>query len=208
MTPLDIYNQVLAFSGAPSTTIICDLHSACSPQKNKIYLCTHAGSITPVIDFDEIKELADTARGLPAPRKSVDALTLPPSRTFLCFIELKSWELLITYNGTEDTIRQQAVKYSSDLPKKLSDSMQICEEITSDSNTFSDCKIVYILVTDISVADDGIKAFNSDMMALAGTSSNLKDLCNSLSYGIMDRITIVETRYWECRSFDKNLSTL
>lgn len=206
MTPLDIYNQVSSFSGLP-TTIICDLHSGCSPKKKKSYLCIHAGSSTPVIDFDEVKTLADKALGLKS-RKSVDALTVSPSRAFLCFIELKSWELLITYNGSEEKVRNQVAKYSSDLPIKLSDSMQICEEITNNPQTFNDCKIIYILVTDISVADDGIKAFNSDMLALAGTSSNLKELCNSLSQGVMDGITTVETRYWECRCFDKNISNL
>lgn len=206
MTPLDIYNQVYAFSGLP-TTIICDLHSACSPKKKKSYLCTHAGSKTPVIDFDEVKIRADVAQGLES-RKSVDALTVSSSSTFLCFIELKSWELLITYNGSEKNVRNQVVKYSSDLPTKLSDSMEICEEITNNPDAFDSCKIIYILLTDISVADDGISAFSSDLMALAGTSSNLKELCNSLSQGVMDGITTVETRYWECRSFDKNISIL
>lgn len=206
MTPLDIYNQVNAFSGLP-TTIICDLHSACSPQKKKSYLCIHAGSNIPVIDFDNVKTLADIARGVEL-RKSVDALTVSPSGTFLCFIELKSWELLITYSGSEKNVRKQVAKYSSDLPTKLSDSMQICEEITNNPETFDECKIIYILVTDISVVDDGITAFSSDLMALAGISSNLKDLCNSLSKGVMDGITSVETRYWECRSFDRNISVL
>lgn len=207
MTPLDIYKQVLSFSNTP-TTIICDLHSACSPRKKKTYLCTLARTKTPVIDFDEIKTCADAAKGLASPRKSVDALTVTPSGTFLCFVELKSWELLIMYNGSEYNIRQQATKYSSDLPIKLSDSIQICEEITNDPNTFSNCKIIYILVTDISVVDDGIMAFNSDLTALAGTSSNLKELCNTLSHDIMNSIKSVETRYWECRNFDINFSTL
>lgn len=206
MTPLDIYNQVYAFSGLPST-IICDLHSACSFKKKRLYLCAHAGSKTPVIDFDEVKIRADIAQGLES-RKSVDALTGSPSSAFLCFIELKSWELLITYNGSEKNVRNQVVKYSSDLPTKLSDSMEICEEITNNPDVFDRCKIIYILLTDISVVDDGLSAFSSDLMALAGISSNLKELCNSLSQGVMDGITTVETRYWECRSFDKNISIL
>lgn len=206
MTPLDIYNQVYALSGLP-TRIICDIHSACSPQKKKSYLCIHAGSKTPVIDFDEVKIRADIARGLES-RKSVDALIVSPSSAFLCFIELKSWELLITYKGSEKNVRKQVVKYSSDLPTKLSDSMEICEEITNNPDAFDSCKIIYILLTDISVVDDGISAFSSDLMALAGTSSNLKELCNSLSKGVMDGITAVETRYWECRSFDKSISNL
>lgn len=206
MNPLDIYNQVLAFAAIP-TTIICNLHSACSPKKGKVYLCTKHGSKISVIDFDEVKTLADIKKEQES-RKSVDALTVNSSKTYLCFIELKSWELQINFNGTENKIRKQAAKYSSNLPIKLSDSIQICKEITNNPDTFSGCQIIYILVTDISVADDGIKAFNSDLTALAGTSSNLKDLCNTLSQGVMNNIISVETRYWECRNFDINLSSL
>lgn len=206
MIPSDIYNQVRSFSGHP-TTIICDLHSACSPKKKKSYSCPNANSKTPVIDFDEVKTRADIIRKLES-RKSVDALTVSPSSTFLCFIELKSWELLITHNGSEATVRKQVAKYSSDLPTKLADSLQICKEITNNPETFDECKILYILVTDISVENDGILAFSSDLSALAGTSSNLKDFCNSLTQGVMDGITTVETRYWECRRFDKNMSVL
>ncbi|MDE7388262.1 MAG: hypothetical protein K2M97_03295 [Muribaculaceae bacterium] len=205
---MEIYNQLVAYSGIP-TTVICNLHSACEPEKNKNYLCSYPGSKTSVINFDKIKALADKAKGgLKRTRKSVDALTVTPSGGFLCFVELKSWELVLMYNGTECSVRQKAAKYTSALPLKLSDSMNICEQITNNPDTFGGCRIMYILVTDISVADDGIMAFNSDLTALSGTSSNLKDLCNSLSQGIMNEIKTVETRYWECRSFDKNLSAL
>ncbi len=206
MTPSEIYSKVFKYAGYVST-IICDLHSACSPHKKKQYLCTLAGSKTPVIDFDEVKTNADRTRGLES-RKSVDALAVTPSGNFLCFIELKSWELLISNKASEYRIRKQATKYSSDLPLKLSDSMCICKEITHDGDVFDDCKIIYILLTDISVEDDGIMAFNSDLTALAGISSDLRELCNTLSRGVMDCIDIVETRYWECRNLDRNLSML
>lgn len=206
MTPSEIYNRVSDFSDV-SATIICDLHSACSPRRGRSYSCVNPGSTISVMDFDEVKTLLDKAQGQES-RKSVDALAVSPSKTYLCFIELKSWELQLSYNGSEKKIRRQAAKYSSDLPVKLSDSMQICREITDNPETFDGCRILYILVTDISVADDGIRAFNSDLTALAGTSSNLKDLCNSLSQRVMDGITTVETRYWECRNFDTNLSSL
>lgn len=206
MTPTDIYDKICSFANRP-TTIICDLHSACTPKKGNVYLCPHPGSQIQVIDFDEIKVLADKARGR-ASRKSVDALTLAPSHSYLCFIELKSWELLLANNGSERKIRTQSDKYASDLPIKLSDSMQICAEITKESDTFKGCRILYILLTDISVNDSGLLALNSDLAALAGTSSDLRQLCNSLSQGVMDGITNVETRYWECRNFDDELAAL
>lgn len=206
MTSLEIYSELFTYSGKKST-IICDLHSACSPKKRRVYMCSPKGSHTPVVDFDEIKTLVDKAKGIPA-RKSVDAVAVSPLCGYLCFIELKSWDLLISKNGTEENIRKQADKYSSDLPQKLTDSIQICKEVTKDQNAFNDCAIIYVLLTDISVVNDGIMAFNSDLAALAGISSNLKKSCNSLSQGIMDSITNVETRYWECRNFDNQVATI
>lgn len=205
MTPTQIYSTVRAYAGG-GTTIICDLHSACTPRKLKHYVCGAARSGTEVIDFDEVKRLADKALGCGA-RKSVDALTVAPSYSFLCFIELKSWELVLAYNGSEDNVRRQAKKYSSDLPGKLSVSMRICEEITNDPATFDGCRVIYILLTDIPV-DDGLMALNTDLTALAGISSDLKGLCNSLSRGIMAGISAVETRYWECRQFDTEIASL
>ena len=72
-------------------------------------------------------------------------------------------------------------------------------------------QIVYILITDIPVnsnLNSGISSINSALSALAGTSSNLNVLCNQLSRNIMNNIPKVETRYWECRSFDNELSNL
>lgn len=206
MTPKEIYSSVLHFSGEPAT-IICELHSACSPKKRKTYLCARAGSNTPVIDFDRVKTLVDKAKRIKA-RKSVDALTITPSTKYLCFVELKSWELLIVNNVDERAVREKATRYASDLPLKLSSSMRICEDITGDINTFHDCAILYILATDVMVEDDGIAAFNADLTALAGISSNLRELCNSLSKGIMANIDVVETRYWECRQLDNKMSLL
>lgn len=67
---------------------------------------------------------------------------------------------------------------------------------------------MYILVTDISVENNGLEALNSDLSALAGTSSNLNQLCNRLSADIMKGIPLVETRYWECRRFDYEIARL
>lgn len=50
-------------------------------------------------------------------RKSVDALTESPTGSYLCFVELKSWDLLLSNKGTEKSIRKQAQKYESDLPQ-------------------------------------------------------------------------------------------
>lgn len=204
MTPDQVYSKILTFIGC-NTTCICDLHSACSPLQNKIYKCSQKLK-TNVINFDDVKTEADRLIGNKA-RKSVDAVVNSTSNSFFCFVEIKSWDLCIKYNGSETGIKDQAKKYESDLPKKLNDSIEICQQITNDNSIFDNCKIVYILVTDISV-ESGISSIYSDLTALAGTSSDLTVLCNQLSLNIMKNISDVETRYWECRDFDKKLSSL
>ncbi|MDE7350520.1 MAG: hypothetical protein K2N25_05590 [Muribaculaceae bacterium] len=206
MTPLQVFYGIYAYQ-EEIATIICNLHSACRSDKGKRYMCIYAGSSYPVIDFDEVKNKADLFESRES-RKSVDALALPPSESILCFVELKSWELVVKDKGTENKVRKKAEKYASDLPQKLTDSIEICRNILKDQNALDSCRIMYILVTDISVNDNGLEALNADLSALAGISSNLNKLCNSLSRNIMDNIPNVETRYWECREFDDKMSRL
>lgn len=206
MSPSDIYTAILRYAGG-EITIICNLHSACNPSKGHKYMCSIAGSKHPVIDFDAVKIKNDIEAGIES-RKSVDALALSESKGVFCFIELKSWDLLLKNKGTEKKVRRQAGKYSSDLPQKLSESISICQGIVGDVNAFDGCRMIYILVTDISVDQDGIGAIYSDLTALAGTSSNLNKLCNQLSWDIMRTIPNIETRYWECRKFDNEISHL
>lgn len=206
MTPDQLYNIISKYSGSHNS-VICDLHSACSPLKGKKYMCGDIGSKKTVIDFDAVKTKADKERGIES-RKSVDAVTNTSSGKYLCFIELKSWDLLLTNKGTENKIRKQASKYESDLPQKLTDSISICKQICKDESAFDNCKIVFILVTDISVEKDGLADIQANLSALAGSSSNLKKLCNELSSKIMDDIQGVETRYWNCRDLDSNLGKL
>lgn len=206
MTPSQLYAKIARYLGG-CNTVVCDLHSACSPAKRKTYLCGHRGSGTAVIDFDSVKTKADKERGIES-RKSVDAVAVSPSQTSLCFIELKSWELLLTNKGTEEKIRKQTEKYESDLPRKLSDSMEICRQICEDDSAFNDCRIIFILVVDIAVEEDGLANFQASISALAGTSSDLKMLYNRQSADIMQRIPNVETRYWYCRNLDSQLAAL
>lgn len=206
MTPSEIYDKIKQYTEG-CETIICDLHNACSPTKGKTYICTSQGSKTQVIDFDTIKTEADKALNIES-RNSVDALTKSLSGNYLCLVELKSWNLVLSYNGTENSIRKQAKKYKSNLPQKLTDSISICKQICKDKSVFDNCRIIFILLSDISVEEDGLSYFNSNLTALAGSSSNLNLLCNQLSADIMNGIPNVETRYWECREFDGKLEVL
>lgn len=54
----------------------------------------------------------------------------------------------------------------------------------------------------------GLSSIDSALTALAGTSSDLNKLCNRLSKDIMTNMPKIETRYWECRRFDAELSRL
>lgn len=209
MTPKQIYDSIYHYVSNRNTTI-CDLHSACSPSKGKKYMCVESKSKIRVIDFDSVKIMADIECGIES-RKSVDAVVDSPSNSFFCFIEMKSWELLLAHHRSEASIRKQVQKYESDLPEKLVKSIEICKQITNNDSIFDDCQIVYILITDISVEtnkDSGILSIDSALTALAGSSSNLNMLCNQLSWGVMNNMSKVETRYWECRNFDVELSRL
>ena len=208
MTPKQIYDSIYQYIGNKDT-IICNLHSACSPLKGKSYLCANVGSNIRTIDFDSVKELADIEKGIES-RKSVDCVVCTPSDSYFCFVELKSWKLLLLHNGQEKDIRKQSKKYESDLPRKFTDSLEICKQIINEG-VFDNCKIIYILLTDISNSIGQLSALSNidaNLTALAGTSSNLNMLCNQLSQNIMDNIPNVETRYWECCNFDAELSKL
>ena len=209
MTPKQIFESIYAYIGNKDT-IICNIHSACSPLKGKSYICKQGRSKVRIIDFDSVKQQADIDKGIES-RKSVDSVVTSPSDSYFCFVELKSWKLLINNKGTEKSIRKQATKYESDLPLKLTDSIEICKQVTQDNGVFDNCKIIYILLTDIPNPMDqlsGLSRIDANLTALAGTSSNLNLLCNQLSQNIMDNIPKVETRYWECSDFDVELSKL
>lgn len=208
MTPKQIYDQIYHYIGNQNT-IICNLHSACSPIIGKNYICGIPKTKTNIINFDSVKEKVDSGNN---PRKSVDAIVNSPSNSFFCFIEMKSWNLFLTYNGTEENIHEQAKKYKSDLPEKLAKSIEICKDVIGNESIFENCKILYILLTDIPIETDKnseISSIDYALTALAGTSSNLKvQLCNQLSRKIMENIQNIETRYWECSNFDAELSKL
>lgn len=206
MTPSELYGKISKYLGTCDKKI-CDLHSACSPDKGKKYMCVTPASATLVIDFDKVKEKADRTKGIES-RKSVDAVKNTDSGNYFCFIELKSWQLLILHKGNEKKIEKQADKYASDLPVKFMHSMEICKEICGDENALDGCNLIYILVSDTSPEKDGLADINASLTALAGTSSNLNKLCDKLSSDIMKGIPNVETRYWKCREFDSEFASL
>lgn len=201
MTPLEIYNSIKNYIGKDN--IICNLHSAC---KNSKYLCEQIASNKNVLDFDAVSHKWCEEKSI-SDFKSVDAVTNSVSNNYFCFIELKSWKLFLRHNQNESDIDKQAKKYESDLPNKLQKSIELCKEITKKDSTFKDCSILFILLTDIS-DKDGISSIDNALTALAGTASNLKTLCNKKSKDVLDKISNIETRYWECKEFDEKIAKL
>ena len=206
MKPDALFRRLTAYAAEPCT-VVCNIHSVCTPSKNRTYLCGSPQSRVAVIDFDAVKARFDRMRAKGA-RKSVDAVALAPSGGCLCFVEMKSWELMLTNGATEGDIRRKAGKYESDLPRKLSDSLALCRQIAGSARAFDGCPVVYILLSDIAVEHDALTAFCSDLAALSGTASNLRRLCNELSEEIMEGIGEVETHYWECRQFDELMQSV
>ena len=66
MTPKQIFESIYAYIGNKDT-IICNIHSACSPLKGKSYICKQGGSKVRIIDFDSVKQQADIDKGIGTP---------------------------------------------------------------------------------------------------------------------------------------------
>lgn len=215
MSANKIYTAIAAYLTDTATTDVCDMHSACSPDKHKTYMCAgKKGSRYPIIDFDKVKEAYCKTNSLKS-TKSIDALALSPSGSRLCLIELKSWMMILEppvqsgrSSATPTDVKAQSAKYASALPSKLSSSIALCRAIANDPALFSHLAIDYILLTDIDTEADAIGGFASNLSALAGTGSKLIPLCNRLSRDIMAGITDADTHYWHCRDLDTKIQSL
>lgn len=213
MTPNEVYNAVRRGYPDAEVTTLCNLHSACSPRCKKVYMCGSCQSNYPNLDFDKVKEDYVRREGLPS-CSSVDALAPSPSDRSLCFTELKSWEMVYQYSATErkriNMINRKASEYKSDIPKKLTDSIEICKNAAGGS--LHGISLHLILVTDIDTTAGSEKALASNLNLLAGTAvkqtSDWRDLCNTLSNGILNGITDVTTHYWRCTDFDAKIAKL
>lgn len=202
MTPHDIIIYLATYSPG-SRSIVCEINSGCKGY----YLCGTPKSSTEVLNFDKIKEKFQDEAKIPY-SKSVDAVCATPQNTRLCFIEMKSWEMFLRYNNDEKAVEKQSEKYGADLPDKLSSSITLCNQILSPDKPFDNCRLSYILLTDIDTETNGIASINENLAMLTGTASNLKDLCNRYSQSIMDGIDGVDTHYWCCRDFDDHIANL
>ena len=203
-TPAELYAKLISDFDLPEH-ILCDLHKPCN--KSNGHRCRSVMAY-PIIDFDEVK--TKDQRGKSGnPKSSVDGFTY--KNQLYCFAELKGWADFLAFHTNPDTMQEeieaQADKY--DLNKKLMDSLSICREVAENADIFKDASIVFILVTDIDVDEDGTMEFFSDLMELAETSSDWKVVCNR---ELKDRLSSlpsnISTYYIKCQKFDEVISKL
>ena len=203
-TPAELYAKLISDFDLPEH-ILCDLHKPCN--KSNGHRCRSVMAY-PIIDFDEVKTKYQRGKS-GNPKSSVDGFTY--KNQLYCFAELKGWADFLAFHTNPDTMQEeieaQADKY--DLNKKLMDSLSICRDVAENADIFKDASIVFILVTDIDVDEDGTMEFFSDLMELAETSSDWKVVCNR---ELKDRLSSlpsnISTYYIKCQKFDEVISKL
>lgn len=203
-TPAELYAKLISDFDLPEH-ILCDLHKPCN--KSNGHRCRSVMAY-PIIDFDEVKTKYQRGKS-GNPKSSVDGFTY--KNQLYCFAELKGWADFLAFHTNPDTMQEeieaQTDKY--DLNKKLMDSLSICWEVAENADIFKDASIVFILVTDIDVDEDGTMEFFSDLMELAETSSDWKVVCNR---ELKDRLSSlpsnISTYYIKCQKFDEVISKL
>ena len=82
------------------------------------------------------------------------------------------------------------------------DSSDICNDYASNVNFCSSDNLAYIIVTDIDIKEQPLQAFQSNLMALAQTSSSLEVLCNKYMMSKICSIKEVHTYYKQCKELD------
>lgn len=205
MEPKEIY-ECIRVSYLDLETTICQLHKPCSENR-----CVNA-SHKHVIDFDQVERCYHESASSPNP--SVDAVTFNDQNTVFCFVELKGWEMFLAHQlsrFSEDEEKRKAIKEQAndyDLKKKLDNSLQLCQQITNNSDCFNQTEVVFVLVTDIEVEVNPIESFAYQLNMLAETSSKWKLLCNeSLSQRLNSEIDI-KKYYIHCKDFDSLIHRL
>ena len=84
----------------------------------------------------------------------------------------------------------------------MKDSIDICNDYASNVNFCDADNLAYIIVTDIDIKEQPLQAFQSNLMALAQTSSSLEVLCNKYMMSKICSIKEVHTYYKQCKELD------
>lgn len=199
MTPSDLYDKLVCKYSTLVVDSICQVETTC----RKRGFCAEKQS-HQVIDFDEVKNVFYQGKGTPA---SVDAVCLGDKKQYFCFVELKGWNNYIAHiDKQKDDVKNTAAGYN--LRGKLEDSEELCEKIIGDANLFDSMPIVFLLVTDIEVKNDGMEAFADAMFKLAETSTDITSRCVNAAEDILKEQIRIEHDYIYCKEFDSHLAKL
>lgn len=199
MTPTELYRLFEAKYPHRVVGAICEVETTCRRQG----FCEHRQSVQ-VIDFDEVKN--DFYQGVRSPA-SVDAVCASGSGRYFCFVELKGWKNYLRFeNKQKEGIEATAASYHLD--RKLEASEQLCISISSDGSLFASMSVVFVLVTDIDVAENGMEAFAGSLFALAETSSDRYLRCRTAAMQVLETEIKVEHDYVCCKDFDRHIADL
>lgn len=123
MTPQELYRAVNAYDASIGTSKVCELHKPClrTPKCG-------TKQRSQLIDFDRVKETYCKNNKLPA-LSSVDGLAVTDKNKIFFFVEIKSWENVITHPVTgkqanPNVIEKTARVYAQELAKKLNESQK------------------------------------------------------------------------------------
>lgn len=189
----DIYRDLIN-TGLATPTQLCSLHKPCIKTKG----CKVQQNY-PVLDFDGVKHLWRKQRKQ-AETSSVDALTYKAQELY--FVEIKGWKQFLIYQQiSEASIRQQVDTY--DLQGKLLDSVALCEEIIGETEILKSIPSVYVLVTDISINEQGLESITANLNLLGSTSTNWETVCNRYLGKKLGTVKQIKTLYVTCAEFDK-----
>lgn len=161
MTPQELYHSIcLRYQE-------CEVDSICQTEKT----CKRNGFCNDkqhhgVIDFDKVKDTYYDHLGVDKKPASVDAVCVGDQHEHFCFVELKGWKSYMAHRSQQKkNVEETAADYN--LVGKLRDSQRLCMELTSNPDLFANMPIVFLLVTDIDVNENGLEWFADRLTDLA-----------------------------------------
>lgn len=201
MTPIDLFYFIKGKYPECYVKSVCETETTCTREGYCDNKQRH-----DAIDFDKVKNIVSNGQKGDVPT-SVDALCVGDRGEYFCFVELKGWQRYIDrISFQKRSIKDTTDKYN--LSGKLHDSQNICMQVADDDDLFADMKVAFILVTDISVDDDGIGAFDDMMSFLSSASTDIYSQCVSNAKRTLDSEIHIRHDYVYCRDFDKYIKRL
>lgn len=173
---------------------VCELHKPCATAPRcSLELAKR------FVNFDDVKTAYCKEHQMIS-CASVDGLSIKNEK--LLFVEIKGWADFLHYQkkNVEKKIAKQVTGY--DFIKKLKDSIDICNDYASNPKFCNADNLAYIIVTDIDIKEQPLQTLQSNLMALAQTSSSPEVLCNKCMLSKIGSIKEVHTYYKQCKELD------